>query len=287
MQYSGQDFKEHQEHVRGGIYSLFGLIVVNFIVFLIQHVLPGRELVSTFALSVDGVKHFEIWRLFTALFLHAGFGHMLFNMFGLYIFGGLSAPVLGRKIFLFLYLTAGILGNLLWFVCNWNNPFYILYGASGAVMGVIIATAMILPDMPMRLLLVPFPVKLKTLAVVYIVIEVFSQITNSASATSYLAHILGFAAGYLFMKLFAKHLVHWDPLSVLKGRTASISGHIPKISIPNQWKVRTTVCKPEQAGSVRDVERILAKLSRDGINSLTEEEQDILRKAREEMLNRR
>ena len=277
-EYMRRDPRNQENDARSGFHALIGLILANFVVFFIQHMMPGRELDSAFALSVDGVKHFEIWRFFTALFLHAGFGHIFFNMFGLYIFGTLAAPVLGAKRFLLLYFTAGVLGNVLWFFCNWNNPYYMLFGASGAVMGIILASAMML-------LFIPFPLKLKTLAMVYIFLEIFSQITNSASVTSYLAHILGFTAGYLFMKFCAKDKVLWDPLQSLKGKTASISGTDPKADLPRGWKMTSTVYrKQDHTVSRQELERILIKLSREGINGLTEEEQETLRKAREEMI---
>ena len=286
--YMRRDPRRQEDHARDGFHALIGLILANFIVFFIQHMMPGRELDSAFALSVHSVKQFEVWRFFTALFLHAGFGHIFFNMFGLYIFGALAAPVLGAKRFLLLYFTAGVLGNLLWFFCNWNNPYYMLFGASGAVMGVILASAMMLPDIPMMLLFIPFPLKLKTLAMVYIFLEIFSQITNSASVTSYLAHILGFVSGYLFMKFCAKDRVVWDPLQSLKGKTASISGNDREPGLPNGWKMTSTVYKkPDHSVSRQELERLLIKLSREGINALTEEEQETLRRAREEMINRK
>lgn len=286
-EYMRRDPRNQEDYARGGFHALIGLILANFLVFFIQHMMPGRELESAFALSVHGVKQFELWRFFSALFLHAGFGHIFFNMFGLYVFGSLAAPELGAKRFLLLYFTAGVLGNILWFFCNWNNPYYMLFGASGAVMGVILASAMMLPDIPMMLLFIPFPLKLKTLAMVYIFLEIFSQITNSASVTSYLAHILGFLAGYLFMKFCAKDKVIWDPLQSLKGKTASINGREPKQELPKGWKMTSTVYQQKKPSvSRQELERLLIKLSREGINSLTEEEQAVLRKAREEMMHK-
>lgn len=265
-----------EENARGGLHALFGLIAANLIIFIIQHMMPGADVTQQFALSVYHVRKLELWRFFSAMFLHGGFMHFFFNMFGLYIFGSLAAPLLGAKRFLLLYLISGTLGNVLWFFVNWNNPNMWLIGASGAVMGVILASAMILPDIPMLLLFVPFPIKLKTLAIVYIVIEIFSQLTSPGSQTAYLAHIFGFVCGYLYMILFVKDLVVWNPLS--SGRKQESNG------LPPGWEVSSG---PEPSVSRREVERLLIKLSREGINALTEEEQETLRKAREEMMNRR
>lgn len=272
--------------VNSGFHALIGLILINIVMFLFQIMLPERKLDYVFALSVEYAKQFEIWRFVTALFLHGGFGHLFFNMFGLYIFGMLAAPILGGKRFLALYFTAGILGNVLWFFVNWNDPYYILIGASGAVMGVIIASAMMLPDIPMMILFIPFPVKLKTLAVVYIILEIVSNIVDSNGMTSYLVHILGFLGGYLFMRFFASDRIVWDPLQFLRGKTATVSGGSPR-GLPPGWKMNSTVIRGRTSVSRSEVERILAKLARDGINGLTEEEQETLRRAREEMMNGR
>ena len=155
-------------------------------------------------------------------------------------------------------------------------------------MGVIIAAAMMLPNVPMMILFIPFPVKLKTLAIVYIILEIISQIVDSSSVTSYLVHIFGFLGGYLFMRFFARDRIVWDPLQFLKGKTSSISGEGASSGLPPGWKMTSTVFRKEGSSVSRsEVERILAKLAREGINGLTEEEQETLRRAREEMMNGR
>ena len=267
-----------EEDARGGVHAMFGLIIANVVVYIIQHMMSGADLAEAFALSVPAAKQFEIWRFFTACFLHGGFMHMFFNMFGLYIFGSLAAPLLGAKRFLLLYLISGTLGNILWFFINWNNDHFVLIGASGAVMGVILASAMILPDIPMMLLFIPFPIKLKTLAVVYILLDLFGHIGNPGSSTAFLVHIFGAVCGYLFMLIFAKDRIAWDPLKALFGAKKNDG-------LPPGWEVTP----PRDSGTISraEVERLLIKLSRQGINALTEEEQEILRKAREEMMNHR
>ena len=267
-----------EDDARGGIHAMFGLIIANLVVFVIHHLMPGADVGEAFALSIPGAKHFELWRFFTAMFLHGEFMHLFFNMFGLYIFGSLAAPLLGAKRFLLLYLLSGTLGNILWFFINWNNEHMVLIGASGAVMGVILASAMILPDVPMLLLFIPFPIKLKTLAIVYILLDLFSHFGNPGSPTAYLVHIFGAICGYLFMRIGAQDRIAWDPLKAIFGMKKKNNG------LPPGWEVTPPA---ETSVSRAEVERLLIKLSRQGINALTEEEQETLRKAREEMMNRR
>ena len=223
--------RKPEEEARSGIHAMFGLIIANLIVYVIQHWMRGADLTQGFALNVFYAKKLEIWRFFTAIFLHGDFMHMFFNMFGLYIFGSLVAPILGAKRFLLLYLLTGTVGNILWFLVNWNNPDQWLLGASGAVMGIIIASAMILPDIPMLLLFIPFPIKLKTLAVVYFALDLFGQFGTQGSRTAYLVHIFGAICGYLYMRFFAKELTAWDPLKAL------FTSKKTEPELPPGWKI--------------------------------------------------
>lgn len=271
--------KDPAEEARSGVHAMFGLIIANIIVFFIQHIMSGADLNVDFALSVAAAKEYEVWRFFSAIFLHDGFMHLFFNMFGLYIFGSLAAPLLGAKRFLLLYLLSGTIGNILWFAINFDHDNMVLLGASGAVMGVILASAMILPDVPMMLLFIPFPIKLKTLAIVYILLDIFSHFGNPGSHTAYLVHVFGAVCGYLFMRFFGRDLVKWDPLKALFGGNKKNDG------LPPGWEAVPP--PPPGAASREEVERLLIKLSREGINALSEEEQATLRRVHDEMRNNR
>ena len=92
----------------------------------------GSTLVSDGGLSRFGIEQGEYWRLLTSGFLHSGPLHLLFNMFGLYILGGLLEPAIGRLQFGILYfvsLLAGAFGALL------MQPDGLTVGASGAIFG--------------------------------------------------------------------------------------------------------------------------------------------------------
>ena len=196
-------------NARGGFHALIAVIVLNIFCWIMD--LKGLELYA------PAVKEGEVWRLATSLFQHHDFFHLFFNMFSLYIFGSLIAPILGPKRFLLLYFVSGIAGNLLWMVTSWSS-FHVLIGASGAVMGIIIASAMMLPDIEMFLLFIPFPIKLRTMAIVFICIELFNQISvGTMSGIAYTAHIGGFIGGMLLMRSAFRRFVTWDPLAFLSG----------------------------------------------------------------------
>lgn len=136
---------------------LFTLILINLGVFLSTLFMP-ESLLDTLMLSSDGIRQFKIFQLVTAGFLHVDFWHFFFNMWGLYIFGGLVAPNLGGKRFLWLYLAGAVAGNLLFLILNWYSPVRLL-GASGAVFAVMVGAAMFEPNRQFIVFPAPFPVR--------------------------------------------------------------------------------------------------------------------------------
>ena len=265
--------REETDPEGGGMRCLFILIVANVLAFILFRN-PDLQLIPQEFLAGN------YWTIVTALFMHDGLWHLFFNMFSLYIFGQMVAPVIGAKRFLWLYFVAGIGGNLIWLLANLNSPAG-LVGASGAVMGVIMTAAMMAPDVEMFLLFIPFPIKLRTMAIVFLALEIFSQITQQYSAVAYLAHIGGFCIGYLFAILFLKQYVRWDPLH-LSGGSKNPRNHRNN---PYGWTVSGK--EQQQSGprpvTQRELDMLLDKISREGINALSEEEMARLRQAREQM----
>ena len=264
--------REENDPESGGIRCLFILIVANVLAFILLRS-PELQLMPQEFLAG------KYWTIVTALFMHDGLWHLFFNMFSLYIFGQMVAPVIGAKRFLWLYFVAGIGGNLIWLLANLNSPAG-LVGASGAVMGVIMTAAMMAPDVEMFLLFIPFPIKLRTMAIVFLALEIFSQITQQYSSVAYLAHIGGFCIGYLFTILFLKQYIRWDPLHLTGGRSNNRNRNNPY-----GWKVSGQ--DPKQTGprpvTQQELDMLLDKISREGINALSEEEMARLRQAREQM----
>ena len=117
--------------------ALIGLNVAAFAAFLIFLGSPdsGDHLVRGGASFHPAVRAGEWWRLWTAMFLHGGWLHLFFNLYGLYLLGRLVEPALGAARFLIVYCAAGLAGNLA-SVYNPNPDAVFSLGASGAVLGV-------------------------------------------------------------------------------------------------------------------------------------------------------
>ncbi|MDP5228812.1 MAG: rhomboid family intramembrane serine protease [Cellulophaga sp.] len=83
------------------------LIIIN-VLFFIATQLVGDQMYQWFALWFPANENFQIWQVITHMFMHGGWSHILFNMFGLYMFGTAVEQYLGRNQFLFLYFSAGL-----------------------------------------------------------------------------------------------------------------------------------------------------------------------------------
>ncbi len=101
----------------------------------------GGSLITEGAVSRPGVADGELWRLLTAGFLHGGLFHLMFNMFALYVLGGMLEPAIGRLRFGLVYfvsLLAGSFGALL------LTPTGLTVGASGAIFGLMGAAVIVM-----------------------------------------------------------------------------------------------------------------------------------------------
>src|SRR5205085_2886746 len=152
------------------------------------------------------VKHGQVWRLLTAAFLHStsSLWHILFNMLFLWWFGSDVEERYGRKEFLAIYLTGGLLGNLAWFLTHLDttnvNPSVL--GASGAVMTVVVLCAL---HYPRRVILLFFflPVPIWVFVVFIVASDFLTFMGRRDGGVAVEAHLAGALFGFLYFKF------HW------------------------------------------------------------------------------
>ena len=227
---------------------------------------------------------FGPWQVVSYMFFHGNFTHILFNMYGLYLFGSLIAPILGRTRFLLLYFISGVSGALLWLAANWGSPYPAL-GASGALFGVMVGVAMLRPNQEFFLFFVPVPIKAKTMVVLYALLEILSQWGGIESGVAHLAHLGGFLGGYLYLQFFCKREVIWTFGDLFRRRGPRLyrQGGNPGNAAPPPPPAPEAPHGPITKVSQREVDRLLDKISREGINSLSEYERAELQFFREQM----
>lgn len=189
-------------------------IAANVFVFVVELLAADVEgFIETYALIPSLIDFSQISTLstfFTSQFLHAGFIHILSNMWFLKIFGNNVEEEFGSLKFLFVYLLAGFAGNLAQYAFSSGSPIPIL-GASGAVAGVLGAYLVLFPRHSIKTL-VPFfgfftvvNIPASIMLFYWFLTQLFSGVGSIAIAqiggVAWWAHIGGFATGYIIAKL--------------------------------------------------------------------------------------
>ena len=168
--------------------AVIPLAVVNVIIFVLQIIL-GTNFTNSFILVSSDVFT-RPWILLTSMFLHAGINHILFNMYALLIFGQILEQRIGAKRFLFVYLLSGLIAAFL------SSFFYErALGASGAIMGVIGALIILMPNLRL-LLFFAVPMPLWIAGIIYAAIDLFGIFFPSGIGN--IAHLVGMGCGLLY-----------------------------------------------------------------------------------------
>jgi len=260
---------------RGGAFppGVKVILLATVAVFFVDHFTRGM-LSQYGSLSVRDLLHFEVWRLVTYMFLHGGVGHIFWNMFIFWMIGQTLERQLGTRQFLWMYFAAGIAGGLLEVAFNVVMHFQhgplmtrqgpILFldipsvGASAGVAGVMVAFATINPR-AIFLLFFFLPIQARWLALIYMIVETRHMLiglqTGWADGVAHAAHVGGMVVGFIWVK--------W--------------GHRLAQAIPR--RPRRDSGPFFSRGSGRDQEeldRILDKVHREGVGSLTTREKMFL-----------
>ena len=235
------------------------LLLINIIFFFASLVL-GEIMYDLFALHYPNNPNFFVWQPITHMFMHGDLTHIMFNMFGLWMFGTPLEQMWGKKKFIFFYISAGLGAALLQTIIYHTDIisvnqilsdyglsrgeidlFYetgrlntsliqsigedrlfsgiqsfkaLMVGASGALYGILVAFAMLFPNVQLMLLFPPIPVKAKYLVPILILFDLFFGFTSySVGPIAHFAHIGGAITGFIMMWYWKKNNFNknrWD-----------------------------------------------------------------------------
>ena len=182
---------------------VLNLIIINAIVFLVQMMFDGPEpeekISRIIALYPYDSGLFKPYQLITTMFAHAGFLHILLNMYALWMFGTILERVWGAKRFLIFYLACGLAAGVAQMFLS-NEP---AVGASGAIMGLLAAFAYLFPNTEFYIIPIPFPLKAKYLVAIYAAYDIFGTI-KSFDNIGHFAHLGGLVMGFILVIIWNK-----------------------------------------------------------------------------------
>ena len=148
----------------------------------------------------------EPWRFVTSIFLHAGFDHLFFNMFALFMFGVYLESVIGHKHFVLLFFIAGILGNVAYMLLSPASDVPAV-GASAAIYGIMSMLAILRPSLIVYVGFIPMPMILA--AAVWTVMEFVGLFVPSdiAHEAHLVGILIGVVYGWLIKRRQAEHFI--------------------------------------------------------------------------------
>lgn len=233
---------------------------------------------SIFALYPIG-GGFEVWQLFTYMFMHGGLMHLFFNMFALWMFGMDLENEWGSKRFLLYYLVCGVgagFSNL--FVGPLFGPAAPTVGASGAVYGILLAFGVMYPDRPIFLYFL-LPIKARYFVIIFLVLELYAGITSTMDGIAHFAHLGGAAVGFCMLMVFTDRLPFrrwWNDWRAMMRRPVRFGDGYRERHQERISDARYSEMHDEEEVDQARIDEILDKISREGYQNLTEEEKRIL-----------
>ena len=222
------------------------------------------------------------WTLFTYMFLHTSFWHILFNMLWLYWFGKIFTQYMNQRQLVTTYILGGLAGGIL-YILTFNIlpvfsdalPFAKALGASASVMGIVMAISLYVPNYTISMIFFG-KVKIFYLALALFIIDFF--MIRHGNAGGHIAHIGGAIYGFLyvynlkkgkdFSKIFPRFKITNSPFAKKK--------HKPKVSYRSKRPVSDEDFNRKRVHDQKKIDLILDKISRSGYDSLTKEEKEIL-----------
>ncbi|MBU4304978.1 MAG: rhomboid family intramembrane serine protease [Candidatus Omnitrophica bacterium] len=239
------------------------LIAINIVVFILCNFLPCFPWFFIFGLVPSFLfTKWMLWQPVTYLFLHGGLWHLVINMLMLWMFGMPLEEMWGSRRFLAYYFFTGIGAGIFSVLFAYNSQIPVV-GASGAIFGLLVAFSVISPESIILLFFI-FPMKMKHAVVVLGGINLLGALSSGGSGIAYTAHLGGGLLGYLYLK--NEQLRFWLA-------RFNISGMRNFFKEQRLKKERRTAQELDI-----EIDRILDKISLQGIGSLTRQEKKTLRR---------
>jgi membrane associated rhomboid family serine protease len=239
--------------------------------------------------GVDKIRLYKDYkRLVTSGFLHVNWMHLIFNMLSLYLFSGSLTSTLGPVQFLIIYFASMVGGNLLSLLVYKNQGDYTSVGASGAVCGVIFAAIALDPGASISLFfIIAIPGWLYGL--LYVAYSIYG-IRSKRDNIGHEAHLGGALIGMAIAILFHPSAILYNYIPILIIAVPTLVFIYLIITRPHVLLIDNLFFKTHsdhysidhkynESKSMRqqEIDKILDKISKRGINSLSQREKQMLK----------
>ena len=211
------------------------LLIINFLAFIAMLVLRQTGVVDlndVFGLHFFMASDFHVYQLLTYMFMHAGWEHIIVNMFMLWMFGAVMEQVWGAKRFVFYYIFCGIGAGIMqemaqffyvWHEFSMQQSLHFMeaidvmehfsvqlnglttVGASGAIYALLLAFGMTFPNERMFIIPIPIPIKAKWMVMGSIAFELFLTLSAPGDQVAHLAHLGGVIFGFFLLRYWQRH----------------------------------------------------------------------------------
>ncbi len=185
---------------------IFALLIANGLVFALQQFSP-RFMFINFALwpAAEPGSPFMPWQILTYGFLHGNTTHILFNMFGLWMFGRDLEQFMGSQRFLVYFLVCVVgAGIVQLIVAGMQGGLYPTVGASGGVFGILLAYGLTFPNRIVVPLFPPIPMRAITFVFIYGLLELYLGVSGGSPGVANFAHLGGMLFGFLLLSYWRR-----------------------------------------------------------------------------------
>jgi membrane associated rhomboid family serine protease len=267
----------------------FLIVLANFIISF--NGFNDRRFYNRLVFQVEKILAYKDYkRIVTSGFLHVNWWHLLFNMFTLYAFGGTLESSLGALQFVLIYFLSLIGGNLLSLFIHRQHGGYRSVGASGAIAGVIFAAIALFPGLNLSFFGIPLPIPAWLFGLVYILISIYG-IRSRKDNVGHDAHLGGALLGMAVAILFHPQVLAQNYLAILIITLPALIFLYVIITRPHFLLVDNYFFRnqedfysidhrynQERANKQKEIDRILEKIHKKGIKSLTRQERELLKR---------
>jgi len=198
-----QVYPKRKKRIFGNFSSTSILILINIICFIGFAILLSVNInyIDYIALKPSNILSGKfLWTFLTSMFMHGGLFHIFANMFSLFFIGSLLERILGKKRYVWFYLISGLSAGIFFVLASliFQNDFNTFaVGASGALFGLVGLLVLLTPNLPVYVMFIPIPVKMKYAGPGLLIVLWLISITANIGIGN-TAHLGGLLAGLIY-----------------------------------------------------------------------------------------